>query len=64
MVAQVQFWFLELLKPVRARVFFRHEKKSEKRVTEQLEESLVMIELEADEVFDIFSRVRFPGQGE
>jgi hypothetical protein len=26
MVAQVQFWFLELLKPARARVFFRHEK--------------------------------------
>jgi hypothetical protein len=63
MVAQVQFWFLELLKPARARVFFRHEKKrkhSKERVTEQPGDSLVMIELEADEVSDISSRMRFP----
>jgi hypothetical protein len=59
-VAQVQFWSLELFKPTRARIWFRYKRKR----TEPPGESIVMIELEADEVSDIFSRMRFLGQGE
>jgi hypothetical protein len=64
MVAEVKFRSLGFLEPTRARLWFRHEwegKHFRERVTGQPGESvIIMIELEADEAFEIFSRTRYP----